>query len=401
MKKFILSFLFVFILIFCLAVFVFTQKVETDDGIRIVHNGKTGLWGKEAKVGLEPLRTIGDVNTLDENMAFHLPEDIVVDESGNLYILDSGNHRVQKLDKNAAYLDTFGKQGQGPGDFYFPQSLDIDAQGNICVSDPNNQRIQILDSQGKEKKTISFRDMPVGAVKYFPGEKLLMGGGRGIIMFRMGEQEQNPKLLKVIDREGKVLFSFGDPYDFKDEYMNRIGNRLAFAVDHEGDVYVAFAYQNRIEKYDGDGKLVWRADRELDYKTDVAKKKAKVERRGGNVSISMPQLNMCSTGIAVDDLGRVWVISLKRQLKEEEKTATAISVSQTNAGRTMSAKVQGNTDLRETNVYQLEIYSPDGILLGKIPLTFFADAVFIHKDRLFLLDKTRGVSYHEYRMIED
>ncbi len=49
------------------------QKIETVDGVRVVHNGKGGLWGKAPKVALELVRKIGDVDTEDEHVAFNYP----------------------------------------------------------------------------------------------------------------------------------------------------------------------------------------------------------------------------------------------------------------------------------------------------------------------------------------
>ena len=59
---------------------------------------------------------IGELETEDENIAFHIPSDIVIDEQGNIYILDSGNHRIQKFDPEGNYLASFGRKGQGPGE---------------------------------------------------------------------------------------------------------------------------------------------------------------------------------------------------------------------------------------------------------------------------------------------
>ncbi|NOR53678.1 MAG: hypothetical protein GQ536_06290 [Candidatus Aminicenantes bacterium] len=66
----------------------------------------------------------------------------------------------------------------------------------------------------------------------------------------------------------------------------------------------------------------------------------------------------------------------------------------------MSFAYTGSTENRETDMYQLEIFAPDGVLLGKIPLSHFVDDIRIKKDRLFLLDKMRGAQYYEYRIIE-
>jgi len=66
----------------------------------------------------------------------------------------------------------------------------------------------------------------------------------------------------------------------------------------------------------------------------------------------------------------------------------------------MAMSVTGNTDVRETDMYQLEVYTPDGILLGKLQLNQFVDDVRIEKNKLYLLDKMRGMQYYEYKIIE-
>lgn len=70
------------------------------------------------------------------------------------------------------------------------------------------------------------------------------------------------------------------------------------------------------------------------------------------------------------------------------------------SGRQTTMKPSGNTDLRETDAYKLEVFDPDGLKLGEIPLQQFVDGIFIFGDRLFLLDRMRGASVQEFRNIE-
>lgn len=76
------------------------------------------------------------------NGQFNTPSGIAIDSSDNIYVSDSGNHRVQKFDSSFSYLAQFGSSGSGDGQFNNPQDIAIDSSGNIHIADYANQRIQ-------------------------------------------------------------------------------------------------------------------------------------------------------------------------------------------------------------------------------------------------------------------
>lgn len=382
----------------------FAQKVETANGVRVIHNDKGGIWGKTPKVSLAKVRTLGDVDATDPNLAFYMPSDIALDSSGNLYVLDTGNHRIQKFGPGGKFLSSFGRQGQGPGDFYYPDSLGIDAKGTLFVGDPNNQRIQVISADSKENKTIRAPDNNVGRVVLLRSGRLLLGPGRGVMMFGPGgteKKEEPSKIVKILDLEGRVVSEFGASFDYGEMLLDRMGNEAIFTADGADNVFLVFPYQNRIEKFSADARLLWKADRPLNYSVDPPKDKGKMESQGGNrVSVRMPQMNRCATGVAADAKGRLWVATLNRQLKKEEQVNMNVTaMMSTGGGRTIGYKADGDTDLRTTDAYKLEIFDPDGVLLGEIPVDSFVDGVFIFGDRLFLLDKLRGTRFTEYKIV--
>jgi sugar lactone lactonase YvrE len=208
-----------------------------------------------------------------------------------------------------------------------------------------------------------------------------------------------PKLVRVLDADGKPVREFGEPHDYNDELLNTGANEVVMTVDASGQVYLVFTVQNKIEKYAADGKLLWRADRELPYSMEI-KEKGEIKRQGGGMTVKMPQMNRCASGAAVDSKGRIWIVTMARQLKKEEQVGTGVSISMDGSGgRTIGYKVQGEgTELRTTDAYKLEIFDAEGALLGSLPLDFFVDGVFIYGDRLFLMDKFRGTQFREYRI---
>jgi len=73
------------------------------------------------------------------------PRDIALDPTGNIFVTDTGNKRIQKFTADGQFLQTWGGGGIIPGSFEEPVGLDIDAQGNIYVADTWNRRIQKFD----------------------------------------------------------------------------------------------------------------------------------------------------------------------------------------------------------------------------------------------------------------
>jgi hypothetical protein len=91
---------------------------------------------------------------------FRQVTDMAWDAAGNTYISDGYiNSRVAKIDKNGAWIKSWGEPGDQPGQFSTPHSIAVDARGNVYVADRGNRRIQVFDGDGKFLRQIVI-DVP-------------------------------------------------------------------------------------------------------------------------------------------------------------------------------------------------------------------------------------------------
>jgi DNA-binding beta-propeller fold protein YncE len=375
-------------ILFLLSPFSHAQKIEEKDGVRIIHNEKGGKWGSKPEVSLRLIRTIGGIDIDDENLAFHFPYDVAFDTSDNIYILDEGNNRIQKLSPEGKYLATIGRRGQGPGEFQSPFSLDIDSKGYLYVSEGGSRRIQILTPEGKVYKTIKNTKYLVLKLRHLPSGLIATAGYQNISLLGETKAKTFPKLIKILDLKGNLQNEFGDMHDYRNNLVNSLGNRIDYDISREGNFFITFSYQNRIEKHSPEGMLLWRADRQLNYSTEPISM-GHVERKaeGGTT----PQLNYVSNGIAVDSKGRAWIATLNRQPTREEE------------GEVISApgarRVKSSAELEKIDAYKLEIFDPDGILLGEMPLDHRVHGMRIYKNYLFTWERNFA-KYYQYEIIE-
>ncbi len=82
------------------------------------------------------------------NGQFDTPWGVAVDGSGNVYVSDLWNARVQKFSSTGTYLSQFGSPGAGNGQFGRPRGVAVDPSGNVYVVDDINDRVQKFSSTG-------------------------------------------------------------------------------------------------------------------------------------------------------------------------------------------------------------------------------------------------------------
>ncbi len=89
-----------------------------------------------SKRGKEP----GDLN---------LPKDAVIGKNGLLYVVDSGNFRINAYQPDGTFSHSFGQIGLQYGDFSRPKGISVDPDGNIYVIDAGFGNFQIFTPDGK------------------------------------------------------------------------------------------------------------------------------------------------------------------------------------------------------------------------------------------------------------
>lgn len=91
------------------------------------------------------------VSILDDVYAdpqFDQPEGAEVGSSGNVYVVDEANDRIQKFTKTGTFIRTWGIHGTANGQFDSPRNIALDSSGNVYVTDYGNNRVQKFKNDG-------------------------------------------------------------------------------------------------------------------------------------------------------------------------------------------------------------------------------------------------------------
>ena len=127
-------------------------KIEVEDGVKVIKNPGEPLYG-EITFELEEDFSIG--NEEDENYMFYRASLGEIDSDGNILVLDRGDIRIKKYDKNGKFMHSIGRQGQGPGEFERPSTLYLDSDDNIYVVD-SGRKVHIFNKNGEFKNSITL-----------------------------------------------------------------------------------------------------------------------------------------------------------------------------------------------------------------------------------------------------
>jgi DNA-binding beta-propeller fold protein YncE len=79
---------------------------------------------------------------------FNNPYGDTVNSSGNVYVADANNNRIQKFSSTGTFIRKWGSLGTGNGQFNSPIGIAVDSSGYVYVDDTSNNRIQKFSNTG-------------------------------------------------------------------------------------------------------------------------------------------------------------------------------------------------------------------------------------------------------------
>jgi DNA-binding beta-propeller fold protein YncE len=208
---------------------------------------------------------------------------VAFDGNGNMYVADSGNHRIQKFGPDRTFVAAWGSKGSERGQFRQPVALVVDAGGRVYVSDRGQGSVEVFDSDGAwlqrwdglgkpvgiaidRDGTIWLADEGLGQVIQFGpnGERLqtwiMYGGGDGELLSPSGVAVDGQGRIFVSDRGNRVqifaptqIFSSEPMYlaswDGSDGDSTSFNGPYGVAVDDQGQVYVAEDYGLQLQAF--------------------------------------------------------------------------------------------------------------------------------------------------------
>ena len=172
---------------------------------------------------------------LDTSAELYEPAGVAIDSSGNLYVADSGNNRVQELYGSSDEVATVaGNQGGAAGNVYGtesspmvawqgklddPQAVVVDSSGDLYIADTGNNHIEEVPSSTGIQWYDLTADSPMDA---------------GDIYVVAGAANATPGFAG----DGYIARAVGAELDAPD----------GLAIDHLGNVYIADSVNNRLRE---------------------------------------------------------------------------------------------------------------------------------------------------------
>ncbi|MFA4828189.1 MAG: RHS repeat-associated core domain-containing protein [Thermodesulfovibrionales bacterium] len=197
------------------------------------------------------------------------PYEVVVDNAGNIYIVDTSNNRIRKVDTSGIITTVAGNGQWGhSGDNGFatqaslrtPSGIAVDNAGNIYIADTYNHRIKKVDASGIIT-TVAGNGQYGFSGNGGPATQATLSFPMGVVVDNAGDiyiaDTYNNRIRKV-DTNGIITTIAGNGYfGFSGDGGSATQTRLTIphevAVDSAGNIYIADTYNHRIRKVDTNG----------------------------------------------------------------------------------------------------------------------------------------------------
>ena len=214
------------------------------------------------------------------------PHGVAVDGVGNLYIADTNNHRIRKVDSTGTITTIAGSgpraNSSSRGEFYgdggpataarlsYPHGVAVDRAGNIYIADSRNHRIRKVDSTGTITTVAGS-----GATRLLGGG--FNGDGGPAVLARLSSPsgvaldgagnlyiaDRHNHRIRKVDSSGTITTIAGNGPSGHGSYggdggpavLARLSSPSGVTVDGAGNLYIADTEGNRIRKVDASGTI--------------------------------------------------------------------------------------------------------------------------------------------------
>jgi len=244
----------------------------------------------------------------------NFPSAVALDRKGNLYIADTMNHRVRRVDVQTGIITTIAGTGQhrcsgdgGPAiaaALNEPSALVVDDQGNLFIADQSNNRVRRVDAVTGLITTVAGTGQAAYTGDGMPATEAGLAGPSGLALDAEGRlyiaDTFNGRIRMVDPATGLMATVAGDGGEYRyqghpQEFSTSLSRPYGIALEREGHLLIT----------DSDSHLIRRWDRRKTIITLVAGNgTAQFHGDGGppqESSLSYP------FGVAVDDQGNVYI----------------------------------------------------------------------------------------------
>lgn len=200
---------------------------------------------------------------------FYRPSDMEYDAARSLvFIADAGNDRILVFDAAGRFVRSFGKKGQGPGEFNRPTGICLMQDSRLAVADYGNNRIQFFTFEGDYERLINTRELRVADL-LVTGKEIFTISSFGISGYglNMRLEKNSQPLVNVLDCEGNAIRTITtDAYPETHPFIRAIKHRVSMAFSPEGNLFLPFFAINKVYVFSTGGKKTGEFERPLPFK---------------------------------------------------------------------------------------------------------------------------------------
>jgi DNA-binding beta-propeller fold protein YncE len=214
--------------------------------------------------------------------------------SGDVYVLDQGNGRVERFDAAGNYLSSFNGSSTPAEFFFFPSAIAVDqSSGDVYVADTFNNAVDVFSAAGSYLSQLDASATPATVFSSPSGVAVDPGDGTVYV------SDTGDNVVDVFDNTGAFVTSFDGSAAGEGPFVSPAG----LAVDGGHRVYVFDSGKARVEQYTAQGAAftsIFDSNSPVAVAADPGSSEVYVAENGGSgVQVS----ELTSAGVPISTFG--------------------------------------------------------------------------------------------------